>query len=202
MADDVREMLRQVDTDPQPVGPDRFDALWKRGRRQRRTLQITAATASTGVAVVALAVLSGLVESPAGLEVADQPGPTCVADVTTETPMLGPEASARSDDGIEVWALFFLKEPLPAGEPIRLPANQEIKIAWRATGDGPMAIDAVGPDGQVVEPVWGPQGHAGSNWGRPGQEWSTGWVFPADGCWTFQVHRGDAEAQLQFDVDR
>jgi hypothetical protein len=54
-------------------------------------------------------------------------------------------------------------------------------------------FDAIGPDGKVVEPVWGPNVHGGSNWIRqPGREWGAGFVFPEPGCWRIRVgSRGD-----------
>ncbi len=77
-------------------------------------------------------------------------------------------------DGATLWALLFLKEPV-------LTAGTEVKVVWRMTGSGRFAISATGPDGATIEPVWGPDAHGGSNWGRPGEEWGTGWVFPHAG---------------------
>lgn len=108
------------------------------------------------------------------------------------------EAQATTDDAVEVWALFFY--PLPRGKPINLPAGKELKIVWRATGDGEITIDAEGPDWRRLVPLFGPDPHGGSNWDRPGQEWGTGWLFPEPGCWTFHIQRGEATATLKISV--
>jgi len=83
-----------------------------------------------------------------------------------------------------LWALLFLREP-------RLGADVETKIVWRMTGSGTFDIEATGPYGVVVEPIWGPDLHDGSSWNRPGDEWGTGWNFPTAGCWTVQADRSN-----------
>jgi hypothetical protein len=123
-----------------------------------------------------------------------------VPDVTTREPLIGPEGQARSADSIETWALFFPSFPMPPGEPIEIPVDTEIKIVWRVTGEGDLSIEAHGPDGTTIDPDWGPDAHTGSNWERPGDEWGTGWTFAKDGCWTFEVRRGDSTAQLSVDI--
>lgn len=92
-------------------------------------------------------------------------------------------------DGVTLWALLFPTDPT-------VTAGREIKIAWRMTGDGTPTMRAVGPGGRVVRPVWGPEGHGGSTWTRPGDEWGTGWVFPAPGCWTVEARRSSGSARL------
>jgi hypothetical protein len=96
-------------------------------------------------------------------------------------------------NGATLWALFFPTEPV-------LTAGTEIKVAWRMTGSGDLSINAMGPDGTVVKPVWGPERHIGSNWGRPGQEWGTGWVFPTAGCWTVNAKRVSGSGYLVLRV--
>ena len=91
--------------------------------------------------------------------------------------------------GATLWALFFPREPV-------LTAGTEIKVVWRMTGSGSLSISAYGPDGMVVEPVWGPESHGGSTWNRPGEEWGTGWVFPAAGCWTISATRTSGSGYL------
>jgi hypothetical protein len=125
----------------------------------------------------------------------------CEPDSTIAEPLIGPEAKARTDDSFEAWALFFNTFPMrPGGEPIEIPVDTEIKIVWRVTGDGDLAIEALGPGDTSINPDWGPAVHGGSNWERPGDEWGTGWTFPEVGCWTFEVHRGDSTAQLSVDI--
>ncbi|ROT25844.1 hypothetical protein [Micromonospora sp. HM5-17] len=82
------------------------------------------------------------------------------------------------------WGLLFLREtPLRSGT--------EAKIVWRMTGSGTFEITATGPNGIVVDPLWGPDLHLGSTWTRPGDEWGTGWIFPTPGCWTVRAERSD-----------
>lgn len=82
----------------------------------------------------------------------------------------GAEAQAVSTEDHEVWALFFNTWPLPPGEAVRIPVNEEVKIVWRSTGEGTFRIEADGPEGASIEPVWGPDLHGSSTWKRPGQE--------------------------------
>ncbi|AVT38983.1 hypothetical protein [Plantactinospora sp. BB1] len=106
------------------------------------------------------------------------PGATCPAatGVATEVPGV-------ADTGHSFWALLF-----PRGGP-SLHSGREEKIVWRMTGSGSFSVQATGPDGVTVEPVWGPTRHDGSTWTRPGDEWGTGWNFPAAGCWTVRASR-------------
>ena len=118
----------------------------------------------------------------------------------TEAGGIGSEARADSNDGFEVWALIFNTWNLPYGDPVTIPAQREVKIVWRATGEGDLSLEAIGPDNAIAVPDWGPEAHLGSNWDRPGDEWGTGWTLPDAGCWTFRVTRGNQTATLTADV--
>jgi hypothetical protein len=96
-------------------------------------------------------------------------------------------------DGATLWALFFPTQPV-------LTAGQEIKVVWRMTGSGDFSISAAGPDGAVVKPAWGPEPHSSSTWTRPGDEWGTGWIFPAAGCWTIRAKRTSGSGYLVLRV--
>lgn len=85
-----------------------------------------------------------------------------------------------------LWALFF-------ADPSHLHPGAQIKIAWRMTGAGAVTFVATGP-GRTIRPVWGPEPHGGSSWGRPGDEWGTGWTFPVPGTWTIRVTRAERGA--------
>ena len=125
----------------------------------------------------------------------------CAAATTEADPLVGPlEVQAVSSSDVEAWALVFNTWPHEAGDILRMPADLEIKIVWRVTGDGDLEISAIGPDGQTISPHWGPESHGGSSWRRPGDEWGTGWIFPEAGCWSFLLGRGDATATLTADV--
>ena len=77
-----------------------------------------------------------------------------------------------------------------------IPTQREAKIVWRMTGSGAIALEAIGPQGERISPEWGPEPHTGSNWNRPGDEWGTGFRFPAAGCWNVQVTRDDSVATV------
>jgi hypothetical protein len=124
----------------------------------------------------------------------------CEPTLTHANPILGAEVEAVSSTDIEVWALIFNTWPLHAGDPLRVPVDEEVKIVWRATGDGDVSVDAVGPSGETLTPEWGPEIHGSSNWDRAGDEWGTGWTFPETGCWSLRLQRGDASATLNADV--
>lgn len=109
----------------------------------------------------------------------------------------------QADSGeIEVWALFFATySGLAVGEPVFVPQGEEIKIVWRATGEGDVSFQGLGPNGSSVSPIWGPDGPRSSNWdSHPGEEWGTGWIFPEAGCWSIELRRGDSIAYLDVDV--
>ncbi len=111
------------------------------------------------------------------------------------------DVQAASRD-MEVWALFFATySGLAPGEPVFVLKDQEIKIVWRATGDGDAEFRALGPDGASTSPIWGPDAHSGSTWdSHPGDEWGTGWVFPEAGCWSLELRRGESLAYLDVEV--
>ncbi|WP_213452811.1 hypothetical protein [Rhizomonospora bruguierae] len=117
----------------------------------------------------------------------EAPSPTIAGPVPGQecptTPQAAPEAHGGGP-GTDLWALFFFRE----GEgPLRRDA--EIKVVWRMTGAGDLTMTATGPNGAVTGPAWGPESHGGSTWKRPGDEWGTGWTFPAAGCWTITARR-------------
>lgn len=124
----------------------------------------------------------------------------CTADSTEARPVMAPEAQARSEGGLEAWALFVVPFLMPNGEPINIPVDTEVKIVWRVSGTGDLLIHAMGPHGVSLDADWGPEPHSGSNWNRPGDEWGTGWTFPESGCWTFELSRGDLRSHLSFGV--
>lgn len=96
-----------------------------------------------------------------------------------------PEVHGQSSNG-ELWALLFND----------LRAGQEIKIVWRVTGTGNLHLVALGPQGQRLAPLWGPQGHLGSNWTRPGDEWGAGFRFSVAGCWDIHAARDDVSGDV------
>ncbi|WP_203860263.1 hypothetical protein [Plantactinospora mayteni] len=112
---------------------------------------------------------------------AAEPAATCAPEVrSADGP---PEVRGVANAGNSFWGLLF-----PRGGP-SLTTGRDEKIVWRMTGSGTLSIRATGPGGVTIEPVWGPSGHSGSTWTRPGDEWGTGWNFPTAGCWTVRASR-------------
>lgn len=81
----------------------------------------------------------------------------------------------------QLWGLVFAGVPLPVG--------QEVKIAWRMTGEGPLQLVVTRSDGTPARLLAGPGQHGSSTWNRPGQEWGSVLVFPKAGCWDFHLAR-------------
>lgn len=103
------------------------------------------------------------------------------------------DARARSLPEQSVWALFFVTERPAFGGPLTVEVGTELKIAWQASGDGDVALVAVGPDAGEIAPTSGPNVHGASSWDRVpgGDEWGTGWVIPQEGCWRFELSRAN-----------
>ena len=113
--------------------------------------------------------------------------PECPTRVSPDRTSRIPEIRGRSaSTGITLFGLSFHGYPIPAG--------REAKLVWRMTGSGAFSLVAIGPQGQEVAPLWGPEAHPSSNWKRPGDEWGTGLLFPEAGCWTVRATRGGDEA--------
>lgn len=101
-----------------------------------------------------------------------------------------PEIRGRADSPVTLYGLLFAPYPIPA--------RRDTKIAWRMTGSGPISFEALGPHGRRGHLDWGPEPHMGSSWRRPGDEWGTGFRFPAAGCWTVHVSRGHTSATTRL----
>ena len=73
--------------------------------------------------------------------------------------------------------------------PGQVRAGDEVKIVWRMTGQGGLAVESFGPDGRPGVLTFGPEPHTGSNYDRPGDEWGTGFRFDTVGCWHVHLQR-------------
>jgi hypothetical protein len=102
-----------------------------------------------------------------------------------------PEAGMDTSRG-SIWALFFDTVPPPA--------NQEIKVVWRMTGEGDFTFQVSDKDAKTVPLVWGPEGHGSSSWNHPGAEVGTGFKFPHSGCWQIHVAKPAVDADLWLEV--
>lgn len=94
--------------------------------------------------------------------------------------------------GVEAWALLWEPPPWQVGK--------EVKVVWRVEGQGSIKIVALGPDGVEAGPAWGPVPHSGSTWDRPGDEWGTGFVLHAPGCWELRISRDGGSASVWLPV--
>ena len=91
----------------------------------------------------------------------------------------------------ELWALLFFKTAW---------TKADQKIVWRITGEGgEFEAQAQSEDGTIIQPVW-EQYHESSTWERPGEEWGTGFNFPAPGCWTITVTYGEIKGTITLKV--
>ena len=117
--------------------------------------------------------------------------PACQPSQTQPTTVGSPEVQGTMKSAGEMWALLFFD---------KAQAHQEVKIVWRITGSGKQ-FDAQAQleDGTIIHPIWVTY-HGGSNWDRPGDEWGTGFNFPAPGCWTLTVARGETIGEIRLEV--
>lgn len=87
----------------------------------------------------------------------------------------------------------------PGSGPVRV--GEEVKIVVRMTGAGGLEVSPTRPDGTTAELDWGPEGHSGSTFKRPGQEWGFGVTFDAPGCWTIALERSESgTGRLELEV--
>jgi hypothetical protein len=79
-------------------------------------------------------------------------------------------------------------------------AGIEDKTIWRLDGPGASAavptFSLVGPASQTGRLDWGPALHDSSTWNRPGDEYGTGLLFPAAGCWDVHVTVGQVTGDV------
>jgi hypothetical protein len=87
--------------------------------------------------------------------------------------------------------------PAPESEGVQ---GETYKIVWRVTGTGPARFSATGPGSAKIAPAWGPEGPRGSNFDYPGDEWGTGFLFPAPGCQAVHVGRDDMSGSLSLPI--
>ena len=98
----------------------------------------------------------------------------------------GLEIKATSQGGT-VWAL--MEGPaVTRTRPPTIVAGRPVKVIWRATGSGDLAVVAVDEEGLTLTSA--PEAHTGSTWIRPGDEWGSGFTFPHAGCWQLVATRG------------
>ena len=117
----------------------------------------------------------------------------CQPESPLDNSSVGPEMQGTGIHA-ELWALIQSTSGIP---PV---ANTLVKIVWRMTGSGYFSVAALGPSGAKVLPSQGPDGHMGSNWNRPGDEWGTVFTFPVAGCWDLHATRDNASGDVWLKV--
>jgi hypothetical protein len=109
-----------------------------------------------------------------------------------------PEAFGTAVGG-QLWALFFHGSRASETEASFADmVGEELKLVLKSTA-GTTLTSATAPDGTERQPVW-QQGHTGSNWERPGNEWGTGWQITEPGCWRIHVGPRAKGADVWFRV--
>ena len=104
----------------------------------------------------------------------------------------GLEISATSE-GDTVWAL--VEGPaVTRTRPPTIVAGRPVKLIWRATGCGDLAVVAFDEAGLTLTSAQ--QAHTGSTWIRPGDEWGSGFTFPHGGCWELLATRGGTRRRV------
>ncbi|MEY2443465.1 MAG: hypothetical protein QOE00_45 [Ilumatobacteraceae bacterium] len=116
---------------------------------------------------------------------------TTICDLST--PIVDTEVQGLSVDASIYGLLFLTHRP-----PIRV--GDEVKIVWRMTGIGNLLVTSMSPTGQPGVLTFGPEPHAGSSYTRPGDEWGTGFLFDAPGCWHIHLRRTAVSGDVWFDV--
>jgi len=146
---------------------------------------LVACTSATEVSTAAPATETPTSVPPTSTPVSCQPSEILESQVA-----FGEIQGDMQSDG-ELWALLFFKAAW---------AKTEQKIVWRITGEGgEFEAQAQSEDGTIIQPVW-KQYHESSTWERPGQEWGTGFNFPASGCWRITITYGETTGTISLDV--
>ena len=116
---------------------------------------------------------------------ADSPPSASDGQACDQTPIRAsgfPEVQGIGRDAT-IYGLLFPTHP----GPIR--SGDELKIVWRMTGQGDLSVSYFAPDGRPGVLTFGPEPHGGSSYQRPGDEWGTGFLFDAAGCWRIHLER-------------
>jgi hypothetical protein len=114
------------------------------------------------------------------------PSPILVSDKQAEL-------RASASGGVSAYGLLMSTSGL------KIRKGDELKIVWRVTGEGDLAVGFADPLGNPRALLFGPERHGGSSYIRPGDEWGTWFAFDRAGCWHITLTRGldTAEAWLK-----
>ena len=97
------------------------------------------------------------------------------------------EVQGTASAGNSLYGLIMTPQPLTA-------SNSMAKFVWRMTGRGNLTVAVTRPNGSTGVLAWGPELHGGSTYHRPGEEWGTGIILDAPGCWRLDFELGTAVA--------
>ncbi|MBI5088605.1 MAG: hypothetical protein HZB15_07030 [Actinobacteria bacterium] len=150
----------------------------------------TASTGATSTAVTSPATTAAPLAPAERLGVVDLPCGERTAMTLTEE---GLEVEGVATDAT-VYGLVFLAHPAP------ITAGEDVKIVWRMTGDGEIAVTSEAPSGNPGVLTFGPEFHPSSSYDRPGLEWGTGFTFDEPGCWHIHLERETGRGDVWFDV--
>ena len=89
-----------------------------------------------------------------------------------------------------VWALPLGVMPVSVRNPL--------KVVWRVTGAGRLAVRIESPNGKRVPLAAGPTLHASSSFLHPGAEYGTIFDFDRPGCWTIRLVRAKTRATVNL----
>jgi len=146
---------------------------------------LTACTSATEVPTTAPATETSTNVPPTSTPVSCQPSKIL------DTQVAFGEIQGDMQSNGTLWALLFFKAVY---------VDAEAKIVWRITGEGgEFEAQAQSEDGTIIQPIW-KQYHESSTWERPGQEWGTGFNFPASGCWRITITYGETTGTISLDV--
>jgi len=150
------------------------------------TADRSAATTTVGVSASATATTAAATASPTAADSGEcDQTPIRTSDV--------PEVQGIGRDAT-IYGLVFLNHP----GPVR--AGEKLKIVWRMTGQGDLAVSYFAPDGRPGVLTFGPEPHGGSTYQRPGDEWGTGFSFDAAGCWHIHLERSVGSGDVWLPV--
>jgi len=116
------------------------------------------------------------------------PSPTALEPVSGYT-----EVQGTAPAGTSVYGLIMSPFPLAA-------SNTTSKFVWRITGTGDLNVTIKRPDGKAGQLAWGPDGHEDSTYNRQGDEWGTGIILNAPGCWELTFERGGVQSAVYLVV--
>lgn len=146
MGGDIRNMLQRLPAPQQGDGASGFDDLWRRGRRQRRMLQVVAMAGSVIALAATMTVIGAVVGWSPQLEVAEQPAgcPVTVPAGSFDPSPPYPDRPARGDEYVwygtkDLWTMLptdghyqrrksiWWSENFPGGQTEEQPP---ITVAW------------------------------------------------------------------------